>query len=1263
MARTEIFAHAFKAMPSACALVCERGLIKASSASFDALFGSAGEPGQYFRELYQDKLDGFSARALRGPVGPEASLSELAILVDAHGAPFAANLTVNAVSAELRLITVEPSRDAGRKREAMKLARQRVGAAFETDSAGAYSVDLAARSVVVSGLLDRFFGSETGHEPISLSRWLAIIHPDDLAVMRRELAGPVSDPLAVISVRCRMKTQAGVWVWMRHDMQVVERAADHRPLRISGLVHDVAADDAATMRPARTPDRLALAIKGLELSSWEFDFDALEGEIDGPITVVLGGSKGPMRVGEAVLRGRVHPDDAERVHAAFMGLQFGGQYDETFRILSPEGYWLWYRSWGELVAESEGEARSRGGRKAFGFWQQLPGQRDDIAAPFDSDIADVLDRSGLSGWSYDFQTRLLTLSGPVRAAMGLEEDQTVMPIEQWRERVHPADHAHMDAATERLITTGSAHVEYCVRTAGGNWIWLSLRGGISAQTADGGILRASGVFAEATRRKEAERLLADSERLLSHALSSASLGAWELDVKTQSFLPRGEIRAFLGLGREMEWIPVKTWLSLVHPDDRDTLNATVRAIMEDAPGRVRTVEYRILDPRSGEYIWAEGRGSRLGPESLRADCAGIVLDIRDRKALEASLAASQERLARALENARQGTWRVDPVSQVVELSEFARVIIGLPAGHDGRISVDDWRARVHPDDLAMYEQAVAAMADGEPMNAVYRMNAGDASGWRWVEDRGAVTSRARDGKPLETIGTLVDITRRRELELELIERERRLGEAMDAGLSAIWSIDHETGEQSVRGRLLEWMGRDIGADKVAMEDWKRIIHPDDRELARKALANLMSGKSGGPIDYRLRFGDGWRWVRAQGEITARDSDGNPIRSGGVVVDITAEREYAEALNLERERLSKVYRTTPVMMVSIGPDGNVLAVSEYWLNYLGYTRDEVIGRPYTAFLTPASADRMEAIGGISAVMKAGSMRDVPSRMVKANGEVIDIVSSASVEYGPGGEPIAAHGISIDITQQLAQARDLKRYAEELERTNRELDRFAAIASHDLQEPLRKISAFASLIKRRHQGQFDHETDRSLDFLVDAAGRMRRLIDDLLTYSRASKRALESGPVDMGAITHELVSELDILVSDANAQIEIGELPLIEGDSTLLRLLMQNLISNGLKYRKDAGVQISISAVRENSHWRFTVRDNGIGLDPRFSEKIFAPFQRLHGREEYEGTGIGLAICQQAVERHGGRIWVEAAPGEGASFHFTLPAGRAAQSDAA
>ncbi|MGY6531498.1 PAS domain-containing protein [Glycocaulis sp.] len=1257
MASTRTYQDAFNAMPGACALICADGKIIAASTRFERLFGERAMISRPLSGLYADPLDALTSAWHRRQT---AGAPESAVLRDAGGAPFPARISVTALPSGVRMAVVETVSDTGRHQDALQRARRRVDAAFEAGSAGAYSVDFPARKVVVSGLLERFFGPQASDTPVSLSRWLAAIHPEDLAAMRVALSEGADDPMDVFSLTCRMRTAADVWVWTRHDLRVVERQPNGEPSRITGLVHDIAAPAGDNPADARVRARLDLAMKGLELSTWEFDFDTLEGLLEGPITRALDAGTGKVSVGEEMLRARLHPDDAERVHAAFMGLQYGGSYDETFRILSPAGHWLWFRSWGEMLP-SGGESGSRP-RKAFGFWQQLPGQRDDIAAPLDSDIAGVLDRAGLSGWAYDFQARTLTLSGPVLTAVGLTSENSALAIEDWRARVHPDDRPAMDRATEKLLTTGNAHVEYRVRTEGGSWIWLSLRGGVCAQTAKGEALRASGVFAEATRRKEAERRLADSESLLSHALTSAALGAWELDYEAGEFRPRGEIREMLELEAGQDWIASKAWLKRVHPEDREALIATIEAIVADTPGRVRSVEYRALDPRTKTYRWVEGRGSRLGPESERADCAGIVLDISDRKALEESLARSEERLARALTNARQGTWRLDFASETVELSEFARAMMGLPDGHPGTMSLDDWRALIHPEDAHICEAGVEGMVRGEPLNAIYRVGK-EREDWRWIEDRGAISAWDSQDRPAEAIGTLVDITQRRELEIELAEREARLGEAMDAGLSAIWSIDHETGEQSVRGKLLEWMGRDIGADKVTLEDWNRIIHPDDRDLARKALAELMNGQPGGPIDYRLRSADGWRWVRAKGETTARDKDGNPIRSGGVVVDITAEHAFAEALDAERERLDRIYRTTPVMMVSLSPDGHVVAVSEYWLSSLGYERDQVVGKPYDAFLTPASAEKMIALGGMEALIEAGTMRDVHARLVKADGEVIDIISSASVEFGPDGAPIAAHGISIDVTEKLAQARNLKHYAEELERTNRELDRFATVASHDLQEPLRKISAFASLIKRRHHGEFDHETDRSLDFLVDAAGRMRRVIDDLLTYSRTAKRMLEFRNVDMNAAVRELLGELDILVTEARAQIEIGELPVIKGDPTLLRLLIQNLITNALKYRKDEGVRIAISAVQEGVHWRFTVSDNGIGFDPRFAEKVFAPFQRLHGREDYEGTGIGLAICQQAVERHGGNIWVETEPGKGASFHFTLPAGHTGERDAA
>ena len=1249
MASAHMFEHAFNALPGACALLDDEGRIIAVNARFKASFSEHARPGASLAQLYCDPLDGLTAKWKRSSSAGSDELADTALLRGNGGEPVAVRLHVRRTEPGVRLVTIEPAIDLSQRDLQLRAARKRVAMAFEEHSEGAYSADFRSRQVIVSGLLERFVGPGGADGPVRLARWLSLLHPEDLARARGVLRGNPSGADTVISFYCRMRTRDGGWVPMRHDVRVVERDEAGNPLRVTGLVHDVASDDRAETRAGIERIKTQLIVDTLSLSSWTFDFETLNGTMSGPVNLALGTGTGPQAMSDAVIRSRLHPDDFERVYAAFMGLQFGGRYDETFRLRAESGHWLWYRSWGELEPTAGGERRSM---KAFGFWYELPHHRDDIVEALDSDLAGVLDRAGLSGWSYDYVGRQVTLSGPVLTAIGLPGAQITLPTDEFVARIHRADQPRVRDALVAIASTGNSHVEFRVRTEGGHWIWLSLRGGISAQTSEGRPLRASGVFAEATRRKEQERRLVDSERLLSHAVSAATLGAWEVDYKAGEFLPRGEIRALLALGEAESWVPFSRWRDLVHPEDRRILDCSISGIMKSQPGGTRAAEYRIMDHRTGEYVWVEARGSRLGPESHRADCAGIVLDISQRKALEQNLAQSEERLARALESAHQGTWRLKIETEQVELSEFARVIMGLPAGHDGKLSLDDWRDLIYPEDRHLCEVGVSAMLGGERLNAVYRIADGQG-GWRWVEDRGAISAYNAKDEPVEAIGTLFDITSRRVLELELADREKRLNEAMDAGLSAIWSIDLKTGLQSVRGRLLEWMGRKIGEDTLEAADWQPIIHPDDSRLARKALAEIMAGRAAGPIDYRLRDGDSWRWVRSKGQPTAWDETGRPIRSGGVVIDITAEKQFAEALDVERERLRQIYTTTPVMLLSLDPAGRILGVSQYWLSTMGYERDDVIGRVYDEFLTPKSRETLQKLGGMQALLASGGMQDIFADVRKADGAVITTLSSATVEYGPAGEAVAVHGISIDVTEKLAQDRELQRYAAELERTNRELDRFAAVASHDLQEPLRKISAFASLIKRRHQGTLDAETDRSLEFLVDAAGRMRRLIDDLLSYSRASKRPLVVNAVDMDAVMKDILAELELMADDAAAKIEVSSLPVVDGDPTLLRLLMQNLVSNALKYRKGKGVSVSISAVREDNSWKFTVADDGIGFDPRFSEKVFAPFQRLHGREEYEGTGIGLAICQQAVERHGGHIWVETAPGKGSRFHFTLP----------
>jgi PAS domain S-box-containing protein len=227
-------------------------------------------------------------------------------------------------------------------------------------------------------------------------------------------------------------------------------------------------------------------------------------------------------------------------------------------------------------------------------------------------------------------------------------------------------------------------------------------------------------------------------------------------------------------------------------------------------------------------------------------------------------------------------------------------------------------------------------------------------------------------------------------------------------------------------------------------------------------------------------------------------------------------------------------------------------------------------------------------------------------------------------------------------------------EALERTNAELAQFAYVASHDLSEPLRMVSSYLQLLRRRYHGQIDEDADEFIDFAVEGANRMRALIEDLLAYSRAGGRS-DPRPVDCGLVMADVLSSLAAAVADARAQVHVGSLPAVLGDRVSLAQLLQNLIANALKFRRGPGARVWVTAKQDGPGlWQLTVADDGIGIDPRHRERVFKMFQRLHDRESFEGTGIGLAICRKIVERHGGRIWVEGREGGGTVFRFTLPA---------
>ena len=266
---------------------------------------------------------------------------------------------------------------------------------------------------------------------------------------------------------------------------------------------------------------------------------------------------------------------------------------------------------------------------------------------------------------------------------------------------------------------------------------------------------------------------------------------------------------------------------------------------------------------------------------------------------------------------------------------------------------------------------------------------------------------------------------------------------------------------------------------------------------------------------------------------------------------------------------------------------------------------------------------------------------------------DAVSEAYYQY-ESDHRLVERTLELSSAELNATNKLIEQQKIELQRSNTELEHFAYIASHDLQEPLRTVQSYLQLLRRRYQPVLDLDAEEFIDFAIDGATRMRNLIEDLLTYARVASRARALQPAKLDDILDEVLHSLQVRLNEQHVVIERGPLPTVMVDRRQLAQLIQNLISNSMKFQaKGSKPIVQISAEQQNEHWLVRIRDNGIGLEPEYQEKIFVIFQRLHSREDYEGTGVGLAVCKKIVERHGGSIWVESRPSEGATFLFTLP----------
>lgn len=343
-------------------------------------------------------------------------------------------------------------------------------------------------------------------------------------------------------------------------------------------------------------------------------------------------------------------------------------------------------------------------------------------------------------------------------------------------------------------------------------------------------------------------------------------------------------------------------------------------------------------------------------------------------------------------------------------------------------------------------------------------------------------------------------------------------------------------------------------------------------------------------------------------------------------------------------------SAPDGMILIDTDGRIVLVNAQAERLFGYRRDSLIGQPIELLIPERLRDRHQLHRGTfmhdPRQRPMGSGLDLWARR-KDGSEFPVEISLGPLQTEEGTVVTAAVR---DITERKAFERQLADYAESLKRSNRELEQFAYIASHDLRAPLRSLTGFSQLLQRRHADKLDGEAAEFLGYITQSAKQMQSLIDDLLAFSRVSRAEQVLKPVDCEQVLLKVERQLKALIDSRGAQITHETLPAVLGIEHEIMQLFQNLISNGLKFQPDPDPRVHVGVRAEGPGWHFTVTDYGIGIPQEYQDKIFLIFQRLHTTEEYEGTGVGLAICKKIIEHHGGRIWVDSEPGKGSTFHF-------------
>ena len=637
-------------------------------------------------------------------------------------------------------------------------------------------------------------------------------------------------------------------------------------------------------------------------------------------------------------------------------------------------------------------------------------------------------------------------------------------------------------------------------------------------------------------------------------------------------------------------------------------------------------------------------------------------NVTERKRAEEALRLSEERFRIAAETANDVVYEWDLKQSVQWVGKIDEMLAYEP-GKFPR-TLDGWAALVHPEDLASTMAAIQAHLEGRaPYASQYRVRRADGV-YRWWSARGAA-ARAPDGTPLRWIGSITDITEGKQADEALRESESRFRQLAESLPQLVWTCQPDGPCDYFNRQWIEFTG--VPEAQQLGFGWLEQLHPDDRAPTIVAWEAAVASGANFSVEFRIRRHDGeYRWFDTRA-VRLLDAEGHTTKWYGSNTDIT-ERKTAETVLRESEaRYRTLLENIPQQIFMKSRTFRYVSVNENYARDLGIRPEEAVGKVDYDLFPRELADKYRADD--ERVMETAQPEAFEEQYVQGGREKWIHTIKTPVK-DRDGEIIGILGVFWDITERKRadealresemKLRELTEELEsrvetrtvELKAANRELEAFSYSVSHDLRAPLRAVDGFSRILLEDHAKQLDAEGRRLLDVVRSNTRQMGQLIDDLLSFSRIGRQEMARTAVDMKALAHAAFS--DLLAADERVSFTVGELPHADVDPSLMRQVWTNLISNSLKFtRPKAERVIEVGARTEPGRIAYWVKDNGVGFDMAYAHKLFGVFQRLHSSHEFEGTGVGLALVQRIVHRHGGEVWADGKVGEGATFSFSLP----------